>query len=129
MSGQRGRDVLIKIGDGGQPESFVTLAGIRSSEMDLNQKAVDATSMESPDGWRELLAGAGVKSMRVRGRGLFKDSASDARMRAVFLAGELARYQLVIPAKPPCRSSCRAPGPSPLRWRHERGTRRSQYRN
>lgn len=97
MSGQRGRDVLIKIGDGGQPESFVTLAGIRSSEMDLNQKAVDATSMESPDGWRELLAGAGVKSMRVRGRGLFKDSASDARMRAVFLAGELARYQLVIP--------------------------------
>lgn len=97
MAGQKGRDVLIKISDGASPEAFVTLAGIRSSEMELNQQGVDATSIESPGGWRELLAGAGVKSMRVRGRGLFKDGASDARMRAVFMAGETARYQLVIP--------------------------------
>ncbi|WP_084395660.1 phage major tail protein, TP901-1 family [Henriciella aquimarina] len=97
MAGQRGRDVLIKISDGGAPESFVTLAGIRSSELELNQQPVDATSAESPAGWRELLAGAGVKSMRVRGRGLFKDAASDARMRAVFFAGEIARWQLIVP--------------------------------
>ena len=28
MSGQKGRDVLIKIGDGGAPEAFVTVADI-----------------------------------------------------------------------------------------------------
>lgn len=97
MAGQRGRDVLIKISDGGSPEGFVTIAGIRSSELELNQQAVDATSMESPEGWRELLAGAGVRSMRVRGRGVFKDAESDARLRSVFMMGEIARYQLVVP--------------------------------
>lgn len=97
MAGQSGRDVLIKLSDGGTPESFVILAGIRSSELELNQQPVDATSAESPAGWRELLAGAGVKSMRVRGRGLFKDAASDEQMRAVFFAGEIARWQLIVP--------------------------------
>lgn len=97
MAGQKGRDVLIKISDGGGPEAFVTVAGIRTSTFDLEQKGVDATSMESPGGWRELLAGAGLRYMRVRGRGLFKDAASDARLRAVFLAGELCRFRLEVP--------------------------------
>lgn len=97
MAGQRGRDVLLKISDGGEPETFTTLAGIRSSELELNQQPVDATSAESPDGWRELLARAGLKTMRVRGRGLFKDAASDTRMRSVFLAGAITRWQLIVP--------------------------------
>lgn len=97
MAGQRGRDVLIKISDGADPESFVTLAGIRSSQLDLNQQPVDSTSADSPLGWRELLAGAGLKTMRVRGQGLFKDAASDERMRNVFFAGTIARWQLIVP--------------------------------
>ena len=31
------------------------------------------------------------------GRGVFKDAASDARMRAVFFAGETPEWQLVVP--------------------------------
>ena len=97
MAGQKGRDVLIKISDGGVPEVFVTLAGIRTSEIELNATTVDGTAADSEAGWRELVAGAGVKSAQVRGRGLFKDAASDERMRSVFFAGEIARWQLVIP--------------------------------
>ena len=98
MAGQAGRDVLIKISDGEIPEGFLTIAGIRSSEFELNQQMVDATSMESPGSWREVLAGAGLKSMRVRGRGLFKDAESDRRLRAVFFAGGLARLKLIVPS-------------------------------
>ncbi|HIK63750.1 MAG TPA: phage major tail protein, TP901-1 family [Henriciella marina] len=97
MSGQRGRDVLIKISDSAMPETFTTVAGIRTSSFDLEQKSVDATSMDSPGGWRELLGDAGLRSMRVRGRGLFKDAASDARLRAVFLSGELCSFKLCVP--------------------------------
>ena len=97
MAGQRGRDVLLKMSDGGTPEAFVTLAGIRSSELELDQQPVDATSAESPEGWRELLVGAGLKTMRVRGRGLFKDADSDTRMRNTFFAGAIERWQLVVP--------------------------------
>ena len=44
MSGQKGRDVLIKIGDGEDTEAFVTVAGIRAKTISLNAKTVDGTS-------------------------------------------------------------------------------------
>lgn len=97
MAGQKGRDVLIKISDGGAPEAFVTLAGMRASEIELNATSVDGTAADSVDGWRELVPGAGVKSAKVSGRGVFKDAASDAQMRQVFFAGEISRWQLLVP--------------------------------
>ena len=97
MAGQRGRDILIKVSDGNIPEAFETLAGIRSTEIDLNAASVDGTAADSQDGWRELIAGAGVQSARVRGRGVFKDAASDDRMRDIFFSGDLTRWQLIIP--------------------------------
>jgi len=97
MSGQKGRDVLIKISDGTEDPAYLTLAGIRASVIELNAKPVDATSADSPDGWRELLGGAGPRSARIEGRGVFKDAASDIRMREVFFSDELADWQLVIP--------------------------------
>ncbi|MGB0261769.1 MAG: phage major tail protein, TP901-1 family [Henriciella sp.] len=97
MMGRKGRDILLKISDGKDPENFVTLAGIRSREISLNARPVDVTNADSPDGWRELLVGAAVKSVRIAGRGVFKDADSDQRMRAVFLSGADARWQLVLP--------------------------------
>lgn len=95
MAGQRGRDILLKISDGAG--GFETLAGVRASRIALAAGAVDGTSLESPEAWRELVAGAGVKTACVTGRGIFKDAASDARMRAVFFAGDAPDWQLVLP--------------------------------
>lgn len=94
MSGQKGRDVLIKIADG---EDFVTVAGIRAKTISLNARSVDGTSGESPEAWRELIAGAGVKSASVSGAGVFKDAASDALMQQTFFAQSVANFQLLIP--------------------------------
>lgn len=95
MAGQRGRDILLKIADGAG--AFVTVAGVRASRIELSAGMVDATGIDSPDAWRELIAGAGTKTARVTGRGVFRDAASDARMRAVFFAGEAPHWQLVLP--------------------------------
>jgi len=97
MAGQKGRDVLIKIGDGGDPETFVTVAGIRAKTISLNARSVDGTSGESPEAWRELIAGAGVKSASVSGAGVFKDAASDALLQQAFFAQAAAALQLVVP--------------------------------
>jgi TP901-1 family phage major tail protein len=97
MSGQKGRDVLIKIGDGGAPEAFVTVAGIRAKTISLNARTVDGTSGESPDAWRELVAGAGVKSASVSGAGVFKDAASDALIQQTFFTQAARTFQLIIP--------------------------------
>ena len=75
----------------------MTVAGVRASRIELSAGMVDATGMDSPDAWRELIAGAGTKTARVTGRGVFRDAASDARMRAVFFAGDAPDWQLVLP--------------------------------
>ena len=97
MSGQKGRDVLIKISDGEDPEGFVTIAGIRAKTISLNARTVEGTSGESPDAWRELIAGAGVKAASVSGAGVFKDAASDALIQRAFFAQAVRAFQLVIP--------------------------------
>ncbi len=97
MAGQRGRDVLLKISDGGLPPDYITLMGIRTQTISLSSGAVDGTSADSPEAWRELVAGAGIKTAQVRGSGVFKDAASDARMQAVFFAGEISDWQMIIP--------------------------------
>lgn len=97
MTGQAGRDVLIKLSDGNTPEAFTTLAGIRSVDFELNAAGIDGTAADSPDAWRELVAGAGVKTARISGRGVFKDAESDAQMRSLFFSGALATWQLIIP--------------------------------
>jgi TP901-1 family phage major tail protein len=95
MGAQRGRDILLKISNGAG--DYVTLAGVRASRIELASTSIEATSADSPEAWRELLAGAGTKTARVTGRGVFRDAASDARMRAVFFAGEIPDWQLVLP--------------------------------
>lgn len=97
MSAQRGKDLLIKIGDGGAPESFSTVAGLRASTLAFNAQTVDVTNSDSAEMWRELLA-AGVKSATVTGSGVFKDAASDALIRAAFFDQALANWQVVVPS-------------------------------
>lgn len=97
MAAQRGRDVLLKIGDGGSPEAFTSVAGLRARTISLNAKTVDATDGDSAGRWRELLAGAAVKSCSVSGAGVFRDAASDAMLREAFFGQEARSWRLVAP--------------------------------
>ena len=93
MAVQRGRDVLLKIADG---ESFVTVAGLRARTVSLNAKTVDVTDSGS-GGWRELLEGAGVRSLSISGSGVFRDEASDALMREAFFSQAQGAWQVIVP--------------------------------
>jgi TP901-1 family phage major tail protein len=97
MTAQRGRDLLIKIGDGASPENFTSVAGLRATTLAFNSAMVDITNADSADMWRELLAG-GVKSATVSGSGVFKDAASDASLRAAFFNMAVGNFQIVIPS-------------------------------
>jgi len=94
MAAQKGKDLLLKIHDG---TAFSTVAGLRSRQIAFNTEPVDVTHAESAGRWRELLAGAGVKRAAISGSGVFKDEASDARMRQVFFDGDILAYQIVVP--------------------------------
>ncbi len=97
MAVQSGKDVLVKIDMSGAG-LFETVAGLRAQRISLNAESVDVTSLESQGGWRELLAGAGVKSATISGSGVFRDAATDARARQIFFDGEVPGFQVVIPS-------------------------------
>ena len=94
MAAQKGKDLLVKIADGG---GYVTVAGLRARRLSFNAETVDVTHAESAGRWRELLDGAGIKRASVAGRGLFKDALSDALMRQTFFDGAVKSLQIVIP--------------------------------
>ncbi|PKQ11769.1 MAG: phage major tail protein, TP901-1 family [Alphaproteobacteria bacterium HGW-Alphaproteobacteria-1] len=96
MAVQNGKDLLIKVDLTGSG-NFQTVAGLRATRVSFNAESVDVTSLESAGGWRELLAGAGVKSANLSGSGIFRDAASDARMRQIFFDGEMPDFQVIIP--------------------------------
>ncbi|EAP77658.1 phage major tail protein, TP901-1 family [Roseovarius nubinhibens] len=96
MAVQNGKDLLIKVdltGDG----NFQSVAGLRATRISFNAESVDVTSLESQGGWRELLSGAGVKSAAISGSGIFRDAASDERVRQIFFDGETPEFQVIIP--------------------------------
>ena len=96
MGAQNGKDLLIKLDltGGGQ---FETIAGLRATRLSFNAESVDVTSLESQGGWRELLAGAGVKSAAISGSGVFKDGSTDERARQIFFDSETPDFQVIIP--------------------------------
>jgi TP901-1 family phage major tail protein len=77
--------------------SFQTMAGLRATRVSFNAETVDVTSLESAGGWRELLAGAGVKSASLSGSGVFRDDSTDERARQIFFDGETPEFQVIIP--------------------------------
>ena len=95
MAAQRGKDLLIRIATSG---GFVAVAGLRARQIAFNAEAVDVTNADSAGRWRELLAGAGVRRAALSGSGVFRDEASDARLRQVFFDGTLESFQIVVPA-------------------------------
>lgn len=96
MAAQSGRDMLLKLDQTGSG-SFLTVAGLRTRSLSLNAATIDVTDAESAGRWRELLSGGGIKRAAVAGSGIFKDQSSDAQIRALFFAGTIRAWQLVLP--------------------------------
>lgn len=96
MTAQKGRDLLLKIDTTGAG-AFVTVAGLRSHSISFNAETVDVSHQESVGQWRELLAGAGLKSAAIRGQGIFKDAQSDATVRQYFFDGTIRDWQVIVP--------------------------------
>lgn len=96
MGAQAGKDLLIRAADGNG--GYVAVAGLRTRQITLNAETVDVTNADSVGRWRELLAGAGMRHASVSGSGVFRDQASDIRLRQMFFDGAVSAFQVVVPA-------------------------------
>ncbi len=96
MAVQAGKDLLVKV-DMSTDGNFETIAGLRATRISFNAESVDVTALDSEGGWRELLAGAGVRSAAISGSGVFRDESTDERTRQLLFDGLTPDFQVVIP--------------------------------
>ena len=69
MPVEKGSAFLLKVGDGAATPVYTTIAGLRTTQMSINGDAIVITHKGS-GAWRELLSGAGVRSVSVSAAGL-----------------------------------------------------------
>ena len=93
MPAEKGSAFLLKIGNGGSPVVYSTVAGMRTTQLSINGETVVVTNKGS-GGWRELLSGAGVRSVSVSGAGVFTGSTAETRLKADALAGVIDDIEL-----------------------------------
>lgn len=91
-----GRDVLLKIGDGGNPESFFAIAAARAVSMVINNQPADVTSLNS-NGFQVLQADAGIQSMELSLDGVFKNAAAEKTLRTSAFDRTSKNYRLMFP--------------------------------
>ncbi len=93
MAAEKGSAFLLRIGDGEVPVGYFTIAGLRTTQLSVNGEPVAITNKDS-GGWRELLSGAGVRSVSVSGAGVFTGSDAEMRIKNHALGGVIDSYEL-----------------------------------
>ena len=93
MAAEKGSAFLLKIGSGGATPTYATIAGLKTTQLSVNGDAVNITNKDS-GGWRQLLSGAGVRSVSVSGAGIFTGSSAEVQLRGMALGGTIAGYEL-----------------------------------
>ncbi|MGH6719747.1 MAG: phage major tail protein, TP901-1 family, partial [Alphaproteobacteria bacterium] len=93
MAAQKGRLFLLKQGTAA---AGTTIAGLRATRFRVNQDTVDATTKDSSNQWRELLAQAGVRALTIEAAGIFQDAAVEETVRGYAFAGTANPFGLVF---------------------------------
>jgi len=102
MAAQKGLGLLLKIDTASSGSAnYVTVGGLRSTSITLNEESVDVTNKDSA-GQRTLLAGGGVQSVSISGSGIFTDSTTEVLMRTTFAAQSggsavFKSFQIIVP--------------------------------
>jgi TP901-1 family phage major tail protein len=94
MAAQKGAALLLKINT--TSNTYVTVGGLRSTAITLNDEAVDVTNKDSA-GLRTLLADGGVHSISISGSGVFTDVAAEETLRTAMNATAFKNFNVVIP--------------------------------
>ena len=93
MAKQLGNDFLMKIDIAG---TKTTVGVMRAKSIKIDTESVDVTN-DGSGRWRELLSGAGVRSMTVSGNGIFDDTASQNAVLTNKLAGTQVAWEIIVP--------------------------------
>jgi TP901-1 family phage major tail protein len=93
MTAQAGRELLLKLEHGG---SFMPVGGFKSNSFSINDENIEVTNKDS-GGFREILAGAGIRTVSTSGSGVFVDDAVFAEVNQMVLNSVHGNWQIIVP--------------------------------
>lgn len=93
MAVESGAAFLLRMSDGGDPEAFRTVAGLRTTQMSIATEQVVITNKGS-GGWRELLSSGGIRTVSISGGGVFTGSDAEMALKSCALSGALDRFEV-----------------------------------
>jgi len=101
MAKQKGRTLLVKIGDGAESEVFTTLCGLTTRSIGINNTEYDVTTADctTPGGalWTEVQNGA--KRVAISGTGLIEDETQEVRANTIAMSADaMVNMQIVVPS-------------------------------
>lgn len=73
MAKYKGKDFRIKVRVSTGPDVYTAIGGVRSESITVTSETVDVTDKDGT-GWRQLLSGAGITSMSLKGSGPVSDN-------------------------------------------------------
>lgn len=96
MAKQKGSDMLLKLDVDGNG-NYTTVGGIQGQRVSGRTPETDVSNQGSPNKRRELLAGAGIRSMSVSGDGVVDSAAPTPTLVSVYEAGTIRNWTIVVP--------------------------------
>ncbi|MEO1720957.1 MAG: phage tail tube protein [Pseudomonadota bacterium] len=101
MTAQRGNKLLVKKGNGADPEVFTTIGALRTKGLQLAGNPINVTTDDDVDAndeiWNVFITGP--KGMTISGDGIGKAS-NKAQLQAAYVdfsQGNLHNYEIVVP--------------------------------
>lgn len=96
---QLGRLLLIKLGDGADPETFNNLCGLKDRSFDLSANSVDTTkpSCTNPGGPVQKTGRPGIVSRTFQGSGTFVSSAAMKSFMVHVVDATVFNAQVIVP--------------------------------
>lgn len=94
MAREHGRNCLLKVGDGADPEVFTTLPGQRNTRATINGNPIDVTTKDD-DGWGATITGTRQMTVTVEGIAEWPEPTIFQRMRQAARDGTVINVQVV----------------------------------
>lgn len=97
MAKETGKNVILKVGDGGGTEVFTALSGQRDTKLSISGQSIDVSD-KTTNNWGATLAGTLEASVSVSGFVNWPDTAGWERLRTQAIAGNTVNCRLVVNA-------------------------------
>lgn len=94
MGKESGKKVLVKVGDGADPEVFTAIAGQKDGRLALAASPVDVSD-KTTDGWGSTITGTKNATVTVSGVANWPDTNGINRIQAAFEADEAINCEFV----------------------------------